>query len=155
MHKIKGRDKECMNNSKNYVYMEHDKIQTLLEGYGLKVKEVKHNAWEVLNPDHAVDIDEIQYEIGTTVAFIKPSSDREERDKEGYLIKYYGTYYIAVIPDDNYSATRFCWSQLEKRGIDGHNKVTCNVYNPQGMRDENGNFIELCYIFYDKLGRGI
>lgn len=127
MYKIKGRGKKCMNNSKNYVYMEHDKIQPFLEGYGLKVKEIKYNVWEILNPDHAVDVDEIQYEIGTTVAFIKPSSDREERDSEGYLIKYYGTYYIAVIPDDNYGASAFCWEQLDRRGLKGLINV-CAVY---------------------------
>lgn len=131
-----------MSNSKNYVYIEHDKIQPFLERYGLKVKEVKHNIWEILNPDHAVNVDEIQYEIGTSIAFKKPKPERCKRDDVGYLIEYSKLYYIAVLPYDGGGESIFCWEELEKRGLSGHGKSVCSVYDPYGMRDENGNLIE-------------
>lgn len=101
-----------------YVYTEHDGVKPYLESLGLKVKEVKRDIWEALNPDYPVGIDELQYRIGSSIAFTKLEPDRRERNKEGYLIKYYAMYYFAILRKTNPSMARYCRSQLEKRGID-------------------------------------
>lgn len=97
------------------------------------------------NPEHLVDIWEIQKNIGDSISFVPLDREKDVFDEKLCMHhSYYRIYYIAVNPLSN-NAASYCWDALEKDGINT-SKIKCKVCNGQVRHDVENKTNQIMYV---------